>query len=86
MSQRGRTLARHGSDYGENDTAMRWLQEHDPEAGAHDYASRFGIIDRPAANRARRHEKSFEDPDIVHTAQHVHCGGCKESQRRRVHA
>lgn len=65
---------------------MRWLLANDPEATDPEYASKFGIIDRRTANRTRRHEVSFEDPDVVVRDQHVHCPGCKDSQRRSVHA
>ncbi len=77
---------RHGDDYDEDDMGMRWLKANDPDAQTGGYADRHGVIDKPAATRIARLEKSFGDPDIIHTAQHVHCNGCKDSQRRRVHA
>jgi hypothetical protein len=78
-------LPMRGDDYGERDGAMQWLLEHDPDAGPA-WAASHGIIDATAANRIRRREVSIDDPDIIVREQHIHCPGCKDSQRRHVHA
>jgi hypothetical protein len=79
-------MGRYGNGYGEDDMGMRWLKAHDPDAQTGGWAQRHGIVDAAAAKRVRRHEVSFEDPDVIVRDQVIHCPGCKESRRRHVHA
>lgn len=79
-------MARYGDDYGENDDGMQWLKAHDPSSRRSGWARAFGIIDHAAAKQVRRHEVSLQDLDLATRERAVHCNGCKESQRRRVHA
>lgn len=79
-------MGRYGDDYGEDDDGMRWLRAHDPDAGSPGWARRVGIVDHAVARQVRRFEVSLEDPDVATRDLATHCTGCKESQRRRVHA
>ena len=48
-----------GDSYGEHDAAMRWLEEHDPEASTAGYHDQLGIIGRAKARQLKRREVSL---------------------------
>lgn len=48
-----------GDSYGEHDAAMRWLEEHDPDATNPGYAKRHGLIGRALARQIKRREVSL---------------------------